>query len=133
MGGVCRSMYRKLGLKLGYSIPLNTIGPGRSLPHYGTIVVNGNARIGANCRLHVCVNIGASGGQSEAPQIGDNVYIGPSAVLFGNITIADNVTIGADATVNKSCNQKNVVLAGSPASIVKEDYPNWTEFNKVKK
>lgn len=125
--------FHKLGLKLGFSLPLNSFGPGLSLPHTGTIVVNGNATIGANCRLHVCVNIGASAGEKEAPKIGNNVYIGPGAIIFGNITIADNVTIGANATVNKSCNQEKVVLAGSPASIVKENYPNWIEFNKVNK
>ena len=60
------------------------------------------------------------------------VYGGSAgAIIFGNITIADNVTIGANATVNKSCNQNNVVLAGSPASIVKDNYPSWIEFNKV--
>lgn len=117
-----------MGLKLGYSIPLNIFGPGLSLPHTGTIVVNGRAKIGAHCRLHVCVNIGASGGSTEAPQLGDNVYIGPGAILFGNITIANNVTIGANATVNRSCDQENVIIAGSPASIVKENYPNWTEL-----
>ena len=124
--------YRRLGLKLGFSIPLNVFGPGLSLPHYGTIVVNQNAKVGANCRLHVCTNIGASAGGSEAPVIGDNVYVGPGAILFGNIHIADNVTIGANSTVNKSCEQSNVVLAGSPARIVKVDYPNWKEFNRVK-
>ena len=130
--GIVRSKLRKQGLKLGFYIPLNTFGPGLSLPHTGTIVVNGNTKVGANCRLHVCVNIGANGGEEKVPQIGDNVYIGPGAILFGDISIADNVTIGANATVNKSCNQQHVVLAGSPASIVKENYPNWIELNKVK-
>ena len=129
---IYRIRLRRLGLKLGYSIPINVFGPGLSLPHYGTIIVNPNAHVGANCRLHACVNIGASGGDTNAPQIGDNVYIGPSAILFGNIRIADNVTIGANATVNKSCDKTNVALAGSPAKIVKEDYPSWVEFNKVK-
>jgi serine O-acetyltransferase len=126
-----RYRLRKMGLKLGYSIPINVFGPGLSIPHRGTIVVNSKARIGANCRLHVCVNIGASGGNPNAPQIGNNVYIGPGAILFGDITIADNVTVGANATVNSSCEQQNVVLAGSPAKIVKEGYPCWLEFNDI--
>ena len=126
-----RYRLRKMGLKLGYSIPINVFGPGLSIPHRGTIVVNSKARIGANCRLHVCVNIGASGGNPNAPQIGNNVYIGPGAILFGDITIADNVTVGANATVNSSCEQQNVVLAGSPAKIVKEGYPCWLEFNNI--
>lgn len=40
---------RNLGFKLGFSIPENTFGMGLALPHYGTIVVNPNAKIGHNC------------------------------------------------------------------------------------
>lgn len=115
--------------KLGYYIGINSCGPGLSLPHYGTIIISAEARLGKNCRVHVCVNIGRSGGDKKAPQIGDNVYIGPSCVLFGDIRIANNVTIGANATVNKSIEEENVVIAGTPAKIVKTNYPNWLEFN----
>jgi len=123
--------FKKLSLKLGFSIPKNTFAAGLSIPHYGTIVVNGNARIGRNCRLHAGVNIGASAGKKESPKIGDNVYLGPGAILFGNIEIADNVTIGANATVNKSCMEKNCVLAGTPAQIVKKNFPVWWVNNGV--
>lgn len=123
---------KKQSLKLGFSIPCNVFGPGLSIAHYGTIVVNSATRVGANCRIHASVNIGTSGGGNNAPQIGDNVYIGPGAILFGDIKIADNVTIGANATVNKSFDKEHVVLAGSPAKIVKEDCPSWVEFNKIK-
>ena len=34
--------------------------------------------------------------------IGDNVYIGPGAVLYGPIAIADNIAIGANSVVNTS-------------------------------
>lgn len=116
--------------KLGYYIGVNSCGPGLSLPHYGTVIISAEARLGKNCRVHVCVNIGRSAGKKKAPQIGDNVYIGPSCVVFGDIHIANNVTIGANATVNKSIDLENVVIAGTPAKIVKTDYPNWLEFNK---
>ncbi len=72
------------------------------------------------------------GGGKNAPQLGDNVYIGPGAILFGDINIANNVTIGANATVNKSFEQENVVLAGTPAKVVKEYAPAWVEFNRIK-
>lgn len=122
---------RNLGIKLGCSIPINVFVPGLSLPHYGTIVVSKNAKVGENCRLHASTNIGDSAGKPEAPIIGDNVYIGPGAILFGNITIADNVTIAANATVNKSCEVQNVVLAGAPAKVVKEEYECLVKFNKI--
>lgn len=116
---------RRLSFKLGYTIPINCFDSGLSIPHYGTIVVNDRARIGKNCRLHVGVNIGASTGKDGAPRIGNNVYIGPGAILFGNIKIADNITIGANATVNKSFDNPNVIIAGTPAKIVKENCPSW--------
>lgn len=125
--------FRSTGRQLGYSIGVNACGPGLSLPHYGTIIISGEARLGANCRVHACVNIGASAGREEAPQIGDNVYIGPSCVLFGDIKIGSNNTVGANATVNKSFEQEHIIIAGTPAQILKTNYPNWLEFNKVKK
>lgn len=126
-----RMKLRKLQLRLGFSIPINVFGPGLSIAHYGSIVINPNTRIGTNCRLHSSTNIGASGGDKKAPQIGDNVYIGPGAIIFGDIEIANNVTIGANATVNKSCQEEFVVLAGSPAKIVKHWDKSWLQFNMV--
>lgn len=107
--------FRKISLKLGFSIPINVFGPGLSIVHYGTIVVNSAAKIGANCRIHACVNIGASGGRKEAPQIGDNVYIGPGAKIYGNISIANNTAIGANAVVNKTFTEEHIAIAGVPA------------------
>lgn len=121
--------FRRISEHLGFSIPANVFGPGLSIAHYGTIVVNPQTKVGANCRLHACVNIGASGGSKKAPSIGDNVYIGPGAIIFGDIVIPDNVTIGANATVNKSFEIENCVLAGTPAEIVKTNMPNWITFN----
>lgn len=112
--------FRKRSLKLGFSIPENVFGPGLALPHYGTIVVNANAKIGANCRLHVCTNIGASGGTALAPEIGDNVYIGPGAKIYGDIVIGNNIAIAANAAVNKSFIQDGVLIGGIPAKIIND-------------
>lgn len=117
------------GRQLGFSIPLNVFGPGLSLPHTGTIVVNPAARIGADCRVHVCVNIGASGGSDSAPVIGDGAYIGPGAKIFGKITLGHRVAIGANAVVNKSFDGNGITLAGIPASLVGTggaDAAGWT-------
>ena len=68
----------------GFEIPINVFGKGLSIAHKGTIVVNGCARIGENCRLHTCVNIGtAPGANGLAPKLGNDVYIGPGAKLWG--------------------------------------------------
>lgn len=109
--------YKQYGLKLGFSIPLNIVDAGLSLPHYGTIVISKLAKIGKNARIHICVNIGESKG--GAPIIGDNVYIGPGVKIFGPIKLGNNVQIGANAVINKSFDEDNIVLAGVPARIVK--------------
>ncbi|MCI4671339.1 MAG: serine acetyltransferase [Bacteroidia bacterium] len=111
--------FRRLSLRLGFSIPPNCFGPGLAIVHYGTIVVNSNARIGANCRIHVCTNIGASGGKPEAPQIGDNVYIGPGAKIYGDIQLANNTAIAANAAVGKSFFEENTLIGGIPAKVIK--------------
>jgi serine O-acetyltransferase len=116
---ILRIRFRKLSLKLGFSIPINVFGPGLSIVHYGTIVINGNTKIGANCRIHACTNIGASNGSSKAPQIGDNVYIAPGVIIFGDITIPNNTLISANSTVNKSFTEENTLIAGSPAKFIK--------------
>jgi len=114
-----RIKFRKLSLKLGFSICDNVFGPGLAIIHYGTIVVNDHAKIGANCRIHACTNIGASNGTNFAPQIGDNVYIGPGVKMYGAISIPNNTVIGANSTVNKSFTEENTLIAGSPAKFIK--------------
>lgn len=115
-----RYKFRKISLKLGFSIPINIFGPGLAIVHYGTIVINARTKVGKNCRMHACVNIGASGGQSEAPILGDNVYIAPGAKIYGNIKINNNIAIGANAVVNKSFEEDNILIAGNPAKKIKE-------------
>jgi serine O-acetyltransferase len=110
---------KNLSLKLGFSIPENVFGPGLAIVHYGTIVVNARAKVGSNCRIHVCTNIGESGGVAGAPSIGDNVYIGPGAKIYGAITIASNSVIAANAAVNKSIIEEGMLVAGIPAKAMK--------------
>ncbi len=104
------------GMKLGYTIPPNVFGPGLAIVHIGTVVVSNLARIGENCRIHTCVNIGADARHGkDAPTIGDNVYIGPGAKIFGGIEIADGIAIGANSVVLDSFEERNISIAGIPA------------------
>lgn len=114
-----RLKYKKLSIKLGFTIPENVFGPGLAIVHYGTIVVNKNVKVGANCRIHVDTNIGASGGTNKAPQIGDNVYIAPGAKIFGDIKIPNNSAIGANSVVTKSFEEEGMMIAGIPAKIIR--------------
>lgn len=108
-----RHRFVKLSTFLGISIPINTCGPGLAILHYGSIVISRHAKIGSNVTINSCVNIGYHRG---GPIIGDNVYIGPGAKLFGPISIANNCKIGANAVVCNSCYSEGAVLLGIPAS-----------------
>ena len=106
----------RLATRLGFTIPKNVFGPGLHIVHYGTIVVHPDARVGRNCRLHPSTSIGDYNG---VPRLGNNVYIGPGAKIYGPVTLGDNVAVGANAVVNKSFGS-NVTLGGVPARIVAE-------------
>ena len=106
----------RLATRLGFTIPKNVFGPGLHIVHYGTIVVHPDARVGRNCRLHPSTSIGDYNG---VPRLGNNVYIGPGAKLYGPVTLGDNVAVGANAVVNKSFGS-NVTLGGVPARIIAE-------------
>lgn len=103
-----------LAVRLGVTIPKNVFGPGLCLVHRGTVVVNPAAMVGANCRIHPSTSIGDYNG---TPTLGDNVYIGPGAKLYGAITIGDNVAIGANAVVNSDV-PSNCTVGGIPARVL---------------
>lgn len=113
-------IFNKKSKSLGFSIPINVFGPGLSIAHYGTIVVNGRAKVGSNCRIQTCVVIGGKVGSDKFPRIGDNCYIGSGAKIIGDIELGNNVKIGANAVVTKSFGD-NVTLVGVPAKILLGD------------
>lgn len=115
-----RMKYRSLSQRLGFSIPFNVFGAGLSIAHYGTIVVNSKARIGKNCRIQECVNIGTTNGSANAPIIGKNVFIGAGAKIIGDIRIGDDVCIGAGAVVVKDV-PDGVTVGGVPAKVISKN------------
>lgn len=114
---VTRFRMARLSVRTGISLPAGVAGPGLSLAHYGSIVVNPDARIGAFCRVHSAVNIGVLHGKS--PRIGDMVYLGPGCAVFGDVELGDHVAVGANAVVNASA-PAGSVLAGAPARVVSD-------------
>jgi len=113
---------RRLAVRFGISIPADTkIGPGFYIGHYGGIVVHHDVTIGANCNLSHGVTLGLSsrGDRFGCPTIGDAVYIGPGAKIFGAISVGNCAAIGANAVVTRDVPARAVV-AGVPARIISE-------------
>ncbi len=64
---------------------------------------------------------------STAPiKLGNHIWIGSNVLLLKGSVIADNTVVAAGSIVTKSFTQKNVLLAGSPATIIKEGVI-WTK------
>lgn len=125
---------RRLQFKFGYDIPAGAlIAPGFYIGHFGGIVISPKAKIGKNCNISQNVTIGySSRGKNQGyPTIEENVYIGPGAVITGNIIIGENAAIGANAVVNADV-PANAVVVGVPARIVSFNGSEGYILNKVK-
>jgi serine O-acetyltransferase len=101
-------------------------GPGLLLVHGWGIVVNKDARIGSNATLFNGVVIGrkdtisSTGRETEYPFIGDDVWIGPHAIIIGGVRIGDGAIVGAGSVVTKDV-PAHCIVAGNPARILRSD------------
>lgn len=122
-----RFVLRHYQIKYGFQIyPETQIGEGLYLGHWGALVINPKARIGKNCNIAQGVTIGQQNrGKNEGyPVIGDEVWIGPNAVIVGNVNIGNNVLIAPNAYVNFDVPDDSMVM-GNPGKI----YPTENATN----
>jgi len=100
--------------------PGTDIGPGFYIGHYGGIWINPLVRLGANCSVHQGVTIGVAGRRDASlggPRLGDRVWIGPNAVITGQVKIGDGAVIGANTLVATDL-PENAVAVGVPARVI---------------
>lgn len=83
--------------------------------HSEGIVINKSVRGGIDIIIESGVVIGSE--KRVCPILGDKIYIGSGAKIFGNIQIGNNVRIGANAVVNKSV-PDNATVGGVPAVVL---------------
>lgn len=112
---VWQARYKKLSMKMGYTIGMDVFGYGLVIPHRGTIIVGGSNRIGNYGVLHTSTCI-----VDSASVIGDGLYLSTGAIISNHVDLGNNVSIAANSTVTKSEQRGNVLLAGTPAEIKKE-------------
>ncbi|OZG61333.1 serine acetyltransferase [Bifidobacterium lemurum] len=125
--GVLHYWYRfrllRLSIKTGFQIGYGaTIGAGLFIGHRGTVIVNGEARLGSNVNLSPGVVIGQEnrGSNVGVPHLGNRVWIGSNAVLVGGIRIGNDVLIAPNAYVNFDVPDHSIVI-GNPARIIHRD------------
>lgn len=124
---------RRYGYKYGFQIPSSVqIGEGFYIGHYGTMVINGKAKIGKNCNVAHGVTIGQTnrGRLKGYPTISDNVWIGTGAVVVGGIKIGSNVLIAPNSFVNMDI-PSNSIVVGNPAKIVAKENPTEGYINYI--
>jgi serine O-acetyltransferase len=128
-------MLRHYTYKFGFQIPRNSIiGKGFYISHFGSIVINGESRIGNYCNLTHNITIGQQnrGPKAGAPIIGDYVWIGTGSVIVGKIVIGDNVLIAPNSYVNFDVPSHSIVI-GNPAKIISRNNPTEGYINKIPK
>jgi serine O-acetyltransferase len=133
LGIYFRLIVKRLGYKYGFQIPITTsIGEGFYIGHFGTIVINQNAKIGKNCNIAHSTTIGQAnrGRLKGSPTIGDEVWIGTGTVIVGNIKIGNNVLIAPNSFVNIDIPSHSLVI-GNPAKIIKKENPTKDYINNI--
>ena len=91
------------------------IGPGVKVAHPYATIINAES-IGKNFTCIQNTTLGAKG--SGRPTIGDNVLLGASVTIVGDVHIGNNVTIGAGSVVVKDI-PYNAIAVGNPARVIK--------------
>ena len=59
--------------------------------------------------------------QDKKITIGNNVWIGAKSFILKGSKISDGCIIGANTTISKEFTQKDAIIAGNPAKILKEN------------
>ncbi len=101
--------------------PGATIGKGLFIDHGMGVVIGETAVVGNNVTMFHGATLGGTGNEKgkRHPTVGDNVTIGSSAKILGNIYIASGTKVGANAVVLRDTSP-NSTLVGIPAREIKK-------------
>lgn len=99
------------------------IGPGFWIGHFGGIEL-ANCRLGENCNVGQQTRVGRAE-DPEGPQIGDGVWVGAHARIYGRLRIGDGATIAPGARVVKDAPSRALIV-GDPGRVALRGYDNRT-------
>ena len=93
-------------------------GPDFVLIHSIGIVINSSVRGGRGIKLEHQVTIGAE--RNEAPELGDDVFVGAGAKIIGKVSVGSGTRIGANAVVIRDV-PDGATAVGVPARVIDEN------------
>lgn len=100
------------------------IGPGVFFSDGGYLFL-GPERIGSGTLIHERVTIGVRAGESAAPVIGDDVWIGPDCVIYGAVTLGNGATVMPGSVLSMNV-PPAAVVGGNPATVLRTNFDNST-------
>lgn len=111
-------MRRGYGIRVALSAD---IGAGFWIGHFGGIEVV-NCRLAERCSVGQQTKVGRTE-EIDGPTIGDNVWIGAHAKVFGPVKVGAHATIAPGARVTKDVPSHSLIV-GDPGRIVSRRYDN---------
>ncbi len=112
-----RAMYRYIRNHYGIELPDTTIvGRRFIIGHQSGIVIHYDAEFGDDCIIRQNVTVGRLGDRrvDRAAKFGNRVHIGAGAVIVGGVTIGDDVQIGPNAVVMTDVPAGATVFVAAP-------------------
>lgn len=109
--------YKVIELTTGISLQPDTkVGRGCYISHFGQIIIASTVEIGDNCNIGqgVTLGLGRKGRHWGAPRIGNRVFIGANAVIYGPVTIGDDAAIGPNCVVSENVPPRAVLRVPEP-------------------
>ncbi|MEC7370687.1 MAG: acyltransferase [Pseudomonadota bacterium] len=100
------------------------INPGVRITSASQIIMGHSCLLAMNCYItdadwHDVQHRIYAPGETRPVRLGDNVWIGDSAIVTKGVTIGSNSIIGAGSVVTKDI-PENVIAAGNPARVVRQ-------------
>lgn len=110
--------YSIVRLVTGIDIPRGAeIGPGLMIHHFGGVIVNPRAVVGARCTLRHGVTIGSRTDDGGVPRVGDDVDLGAYAQVLGQVHVGNGARIGAMTVVLQDV-PEGATVVGIPGRVL---------------